>query len=70
MTDSFLTIEKIAEGLYKEKGSKFISFLFPVTDEAGIKKILSQVKKEHHAARHWCYAYLFVKSDERLPLRV
>ena len=57
MQDYFLTIQKNCEGLYKEKGSKFISYAFPVSNEAEIKKIISQVKKEHHAARHWCYAY-------------
>jgi len=57
MQDSFLTIQKNCEGLYKEKGSKFISYAFPVSNESEIKKIISGLKKEHHSARHWCYAY-------------
>ena len=57
MLDSFLTIQKSSEGLYKEKGSKFIGYAFPVTNELEIKKIITSLKKEHHGARHWCYAY-------------
>jgi uncharacterized YigZ family protein len=57
MLDSFLTIRKNYQGLYKEKGSKFIGYAFPVTNESEIKKIITGLKKEHHGARHWCYAY-------------
>jgi len=57
MTDHFLTIQAISQGLYKEKGSKFIALAYPVTNEAQIKEILAAIKKEHYAARHWCYAY-------------
>jgi uncharacterized YigZ family protein len=74
MQDSFLTIQKNSEGLYKEKGSKFIGHAFPVSDEAEIKKIITQLKKEHHSARHWCYAFrlgadkkLFRSNDDGEP---
>src|ERR1051326_7334655 len=74
MTDSFLSIEKPASGLYKEKGSKFIGFSVPVTTEDQIKEILVAVKKEHYAARHWCYAWrlgaakkLFRANDDGEP---
>jgi uncharacterized YigZ family protein len=65
MQDSFLTIQKNCEGLYKEKGSKFFGYAFPVSDEAEIKKIISGLKKEHHSARHWCYAFR-LGSDKKL----
>lgn len=57
MIDSFSTIDKPSEGLYKEKGSKFIALAFPVDDELQIKEIIARVKKEHFSARHWCYAW-------------
>ena len=57
MIYSYLSIEKPCEGLFKEKGSKFIAYAYPVTNEDEIKKIISAIKKEHHSARHWCYAY-------------
>ena len=56
--DTYRTIAKASGGvLYKDKGSKFFAYAFPVTEEAAIKKHLDQLKKEHHAARHWCYAW-------------
>ena len=45
------------ETLFKEKGSKFFGYAFPVTSEDEIKEILLSVKKSHHSARHWCYAW-------------
>ena len=45
------------EVLFKEKGSKFFGYAFPVTNEDKIKEHLEELKKQHHAARHWCYAW-------------
>lgn len=55
--DTYKTIVKPAEGLFKDKGSKFISFAFPVASEDEIKKIIAGLKKEHHQANHHCYAF-------------
>nr|WP_139959550.1 YigZ family protein [Flavicella sediminum] len=56
--DSYRTLAKASEeSLFKEKGSKFFGYAFPVTKEAEIKEIIVQIKKEHYAARHWCYAW-------------
>lgn len=55
--DSYLTVSEISKGLYKEKGSKFISFARPVHSEDQVKPIISDYKKEHNSARHHCYAY-------------
>ena len=56
-TDTYKTIESAAEGLYKEKGSKFLAYAFPVTNELQIKEIVAKLKKEHHSARHHCFAW-------------
>lgn len=56
--DTYKTISDASpEILYKEKNSKFFGYAFPVEKEDEIKTILEQVKKEHHTARHWCYAF-------------
>lgn len=57
MDDTFKTISKPVQGYFKDKGSKFISLAFPVTTENEIKEILQQIRKEHHGARHVCYAW-------------
>jgi uncharacterized YigZ family protein len=56
-TDTYKTIGTPSEGLYKEKGSKFIAYAFPVSDEMQIKEITARLKKEHHSARHHCFAW-------------
>ncbi|WP_178985745.1 IMPACT family protein [Winogradskyella helgolandensis] len=56
--DTYKTITKPAQGeLFKDKNSKFYGFAFPVTNEEQIKEHIDDLKKEHYAARHWCYAY-------------
>jgi uncharacterized YigZ family protein len=57
MTDTYKTIKEKSEGLFKDKGSKFFAYAFPVETEDEIKQILAQLKKEHHSARHHCYAW-------------
>lgn len=51
------TLAKPSTGMYKEKGSKFLAFAYPVTHEPDIKQILAALKKEYFDARHYCYAY-------------
>jgi uncharacterized YigZ family protein len=58
IVDTYLTIGKRSEGLYKEKGSKFIALAFPVLDEDEVKQTLLELRKEYHDARHHCYAYV------------
>lgn len=56
--DFYKTISNPSEGLiYKEKGSKFLGFTFLISDEEDVKLHLATLKKQHHAARHWCYAW-------------
>jgi uncharacterized YigZ family protein len=55
--DSYKSIPAPAEGLFKDNGSRFISFAFPVETEEEIKDIVAELKKKYHDARHHCYAY-------------
>lgn len=56
-SDTYLTIEHKANIIFKDKGSKFLAFAFPVENDAQIKDALLQLKKEHPNANHHCYAY-------------
>lgn len=58
LVDTYLTIAAPSEGIYKEKGSKFLSFAYPVTSIDEIKALIEQKRKEHHNARHVCFAYM------------
>lgn len=55
--DSYKTLAAPSEGLYKEKGSKFIALAFPVSSEEEIKEALENTRKKYHDARHHCYAW-------------
>lgn len=55
---SYKTIESPAEGLYKEKGSKFISLAFPVKSDEDIKSRLHETRKKFFDARHHCFAFM------------
>ncbi|MCK4750363.1 MAG: YigZ family protein [Bacteroidales bacterium] len=57
MNDLFKTIESPSKGLYKEKGSKFLAFAFPVAAEDEIKDRISLLRKQYHDARHHCLAW-------------
>ena len=45
------------EGIYKEKGSRFIGLLYPVRKESAIEEILSEARRSHPKARHHCWAF-------------
>lgn len=62
---SFKTILAEAEGLYKEKGSKFLAFAFPVATEDEVKAKLQHLRKRFFDARHHCYAYRLGKEGEK-----
>ena len=55
--DTFKSISGPAEGLYKEKGSKFFAFAYPVVSEEEVRAALEKIRKEYYDARHHCYAY-------------
>ena len=62
--DKYSTVAAPAEGLFKDSGSRFIAYVFPVSSEAEVKPIVDGLRKEHHAARHHCYAYRIVRVED------
>lgn len=56
--DSYQSILQRAEGIYKEKGSKFLSFAIPVCSVDDVKMVLQSFRANYHDARHICYAYV------------
>ncbi len=67
MSNIIKQITSPSTGIYKEKGSKFLSFAFPVSDTDEIKSILDNFRKEYYDARHVCYAYML--GEERTDFR-
>ena len=56
--DVYKTIDTPSEEkLFKDKNSKFFGYAFPISSEADVKFQLEKLKKQHHSARHCCYAY-------------
>lgn len=66
--DSFHTVTSSTEGIYKEKGSKFLAFSMPVENPEQVKELIKTFKKEYYDARHVCYAYML--GAERKEWRV
>ncbi|MBV5281368.1 MAG: YigZ family protein [Paludibacter sp.] len=58
MSDTYKTIIAPTEGIYKEKGSKFLSFAIPVSSADEVKEIVKNYRKEYYDSRHVCYAYM------------
>lgn len=74
MADTYLTVAAPAEGWYKEKMSKFLSFIHPVGSAAEAKEVIASYQKKYHDARHVCWAYMlgagradFLSSDNGEP---
>lgn len=57
-SDTYKTIKSISSGIYKEKGSRFVAFAYPVSTQEEVKNIIEKTRKEHHEARHHCFAYM------------
>ena len=58
MDDLYKTITKPSiETLFKDRNSKFYGYAFPLTEEASVKDFLEFLRKKHHTARHFCYAW-------------
>ncbi len=56
--DTYKTIKYPSQGVYKEKGSKFLAFAYPIATEAEAKARLDELRKQYFDARHHCYAYI------------
>lgn len=55
--DTYKTIAASAEGTFRDRGSRFIGYAYPVNSTEEISNIIQDLKKEHHSARHHCYAW-------------
>ncbi|MHA4895683.1 IMPACT family protein [Pedobacter sp. PWIIR3] len=55
--DTYKTLTSAAEGLFKDKGSKFIGYAYPILAEAEVKELVAALRTEHAKARHFCWAY-------------
>ncbi len=62
---SFQTISGPSEGIYKELGSKFLAFAYPVKTEEEIRSKIEDIKKEYFDARHHCFAWMLGKEKDR-----
>jgi uncharacterized YigZ family protein len=56
-SDTYRTIKQRSEGVFRDKGSKFLAFAFPIYTRDEINRKLAELRKEYHDARHHCYAY-------------
>ena len=65
MNDLYKTIQSSAKGQFRDKGSRFIAFAFPVNNEEEIKQRIEELKKEYHDARHHCFAWRLGADKER-----
>ena len=64
--DTYNTILKPFVGeVFKDKGSKFFGYVYPVSDEVQIREKIDELKSMHHKARHWCYAWRLGKEEIR-----
>ncbi|MBB6324852.1 putative YigZ family protein [Algoriphagus iocasae] len=64
LDDTYLTIQNVSEGLFKDRSSKFFYFAFPVRTEDQIKEKLAELRKTYYDARHHCYAYALGKDAD------
>ena len=68
--DTYKTIVKPSQAVnFKDKGSKFIGYAFPLEREEDVKKIIQGLKEAHLKARHWCYAWSLGMSEKEVRFR-
>jgi len=56
-SDEYKTIQATSEGIYKEKGSKFTAYAYPIESEEEAKELINSLKREYYDARHHCFAW-------------
>ncbi len=66
--DTYSTVSGISEGIFSDKGSKFIAYIHPFTSDSGLKGTVNQIKSLHPKARHYCWAFRI--SPDRSVFRV
>ena len=57
MTETYQTLTAPNTAEFKDKGSRFIAFAYPIASTTDVKRHVDALRQEHHKARHWCYAY-------------
>lgn len=57
-SDIYKTIKMPAEGIFKDRGSRFIAYACQIKNAEEIKPVIDSIRKEHHDARHHCFAYM------------
>ncbi|WP_452229573.1 IMPACT family protein [Lacinutrix sp. MEBiC02404] len=68
--DTYKTITTPSEAvLFKDKNSKFYGYAFPIQNEDEVKQHLEDLKKQHHTAGHFCYAYQFGTDEKQFSYR-
>lgn len=64
-TENYLTLAGESFGEVRKKASKFLAYAFPIADEEAFKQRLASIAREHHTARHICYAWILGTQGER-----
>ena len=64
--DKYLSIAAPSEGLFKDSGSRFIAYAYPISSESDVKPIVDRLRAEHHGARHHCFSYRIAKVEDTL----
>jgi uncharacterized YigZ family protein len=67
-SDQYKTIKSLSRGLYKDKGSRFLAFAFPLSSVEEVRPLIEGIRREYHDARHHCYAYMI--GNERNNWRI
>lgn len=66
MKDTYKSITEASEEvIFKDKNSKFYGYAYPIKSEEEVKDIIDDLKKKHHQARHWCYAWQLGKEEHQ-----
>ena len=69
--DTYRTITSVSiASVFKDKNSKFYGYGFPINSEDDVRQHINDLKKKHHQARHWCYAYQLGKQEKNYIFRV
>lgn len=55
--DTYKTISSLSEGVFKDKGSKFLAFAYPISSDQEVKDIVAGLRAAHSKARHFCWAF-------------
>ena len=63
-SDTYKILQSPSEGIFKDRGSKFYAYAFPVLHDDEVKKIVDDLKKEHYSAAHHCYAFVIGVNQE------